>query len=66
MGNLISEQAILYLYRITPKHELCQSCDDLATLPSPLNGRIVIPFTLAHQKREFITRHHHQVLLLND
>jgi len=66
MGNLISEHPVLYLHHISPSNEICKPCDDLATLPSPLHGKVVIPFTLSHQKREFITRHHHQVLLLND
>jgi len=67
MGSVLAQAQKIYVYEWTPPQEdIYSSVLNLNSLPSPLDGKIVIPLSCINHKRNFILQNHHKVVLIED
>jgi hypothetical protein len=68
MGSLLCERQRLYTYRWIPHvpNDIYVEVTDLCSMPYPFHGKILIPYSQTHDKRDFIAHNHHRVILIND
>lgn len=65
MGSVLAPSQKIYAYEWTPPNDdIFSTIVNLNTLPSPLNGKIVIPLSRINHKRNFILQNHHKVVLI--